>query len=266
MVNPVEDSPAAEAPSGVGGLLAGRVALVTGAAAGLGAAIAHAYAAAGALGTGLDREDPTEALPPGWRAARADVTVEDEVAAACAQAAAAHGRIDVLVANAGIVPPWAEIEALDLGELDRVMAVNLRGVAACLKHAVPLMRERGGAIVVMASLNAHKAHPRQAIYTASKHAVLGLVRAAAADLGRYGIRVNAIGPGPVATPALIARVERRAAASGAPPEAELAAMAAQTHLGRIPTQADVAGTALYLASDLSSGQAGQLLCVDCGIG
>ncbi|WP_372424406.1 SDR family NAD(P)-dependent oxidoreductase [Salinarimonas chemoclinalis] len=244
-------------------MLEGRTALVTGA--GLGLAIARRFAAEGARGVGVDRAAPSDPMPEGWRATAADVTDEDALAAAFAEARRRLGRLDVVVANAGLVPPWRETEHLDLDEWDRVFAVNVRGVAATLKHAVPLMKARGGAIVVMASLNARRAHPRQALYTATKHAVLGVVRAAAADLGRYGIRVNAIGPGPVATDALLARIDARAAASGADPGDELAALAGATHLRRIATEDDVADTALVLASDLSRAVTGQLVPVDGGL-
>lgn len=245
--------------------LQGRVGLVTGAAAGLGLAVARRFAAEGALGIGVDRTAAQGVLPEGWSAVAADVTDEAAVEAAFAEANRLFGRLDVVVANAGLVPPWRETEHLDLAEWDRVFAVNVRGVAATLKHAVPLMKAQGGSIIVMGSLNSYRAHPRQALYTATKHAVLGLVRAAAADLGRWGIRVNAIGPGPVATAALRSRVAARAGAAGAGAGDELGALAAQTHLGRIATEDDVAATALVLASDLSRAVTGQILPVDGGL-
>jgi NAD(P)-dependent dehydrogenase (short-subunit alcohol dehydrogenase family) len=235
---------------------------VTGGGRGLGAAIARTYAAAGATGAVLDLE-PAEP-PPGWIALAADVTDEGSIARATQGARAALGRLDVVVANAGIVPPWTATAELDPDELDRVHAVNVRGVALTLKHAARALRAAGGSIVVMASLNSHRAHPRQHVYTASKHAVLGLVRSAALDLGRHGIRVNALAPGPVATDALLERMARRAAESGPRVEEALAEAAAGTALGRMVTDDDVAGAALFLASDLAAGVTGVLLPVDAG--
>ncbi len=191
--------------------------------------------------------------------------MEAEVAQAVHGTVERFGRLDVVVANAGVVPPWSDTDELDLDQLDEVFATNVRGVAATLKHGVAALKERGGAIVVMASLNAWRAHPSQPIYTASKHAVLGLLRTAALDAGRYGIRVNGLGPGPILTEALRERLERRAADGGLPVEEALADAAAGTALGRMATEDDVARAALFLASDLSSGITGALLPVDGGI-
>jgi NAD(P)-dependent dehydrogenase (short-subunit alcohol dehydrogenase family) len=245
-------------------LLADRVALVTGGARGLGAAIARTFAASGARGAVVDLER-ADAFPDGWIALRADVTLEDEVERAVAAAVAHFGRLDVVVANAGIVPSWSETAELDLAALDRTLAVNVRGVAATVKHGARALREHGGAIVVMASMNAWKGVPSQAAYTASKHAVLGLVRTAALDLGVYGIRVNAIGPGPVLTEAFQERLSRRAAAGGLEVEEAIRQAAAGTALGRLVTDEDVAGAALFLASDLASGVTGALVPVDGGL-
>ena len=166
---------------------------------------------AGARGLVLDLTPPADPLPPGWDFVAADVAKESDIEAACRQAAESFGRLDCLVANAGIAPPWRETEAIDLAEWDRVFAVNTRGVMASIKHAVPLMRGAGGSIIVMASVNAITAHPRQMAYTASKHAALGIARAAAQDLGRFAIRVNALAPGPIGTEALLRRLVEREA-------------------------------------------------------
>nr|MBA2333145.1 SDR family oxidoreductase [Actinomycetota bacterium] len=224
---------------------------------------AREFAAVGATGAVVDLEVGTS--PPGWAGLAADVTVEATVAAAFAETRERFCRLDVVVANAGIVPAWSETDELDLAELDAVFAVNVRGVAATLKHGVAALRENGGSIVVMASLNAWRAHRSQPVYTASKHAVLGLVRTAALDAGRSGIRVNGLAPGPILTDALRARFERRASDGGLPVDEAIAEAGAGTALGRMATEADVARAALFLASDLSSGITGALLPVDAGV-
>src|SRR4030095_7059664 len=163
---------------------------------------------------------------------------------------AEFGSLDVAVANAGVVPPWHDTDAIDLAEWDRAFAINARGVMATIKHAVPLMKQRGGQIGAMGSTNSRIGHARQAAYTASKHAVLGIVRAAALDLGRFGIRVNALCPRPHATQAPLPR--RRAEAGGVPVEETLRRYS-DTALGRMSTAENVVGAAIFLASDLSSG-------------
>jgi NAD(P)-dependent dehydrogenase (short-subunit alcohol dehydrogenase family) len=168
------------------------------------------------------------------------------------------------VAAAGIVPGWAGIAETDLERWDAIFAVNVRGMVATLKHAAPLLRE-GSAVVLIGSLNSWRGDPNIASYVASKHAVLGIVRSAALDLGRRGIRVNALGPGPVATDALLARMADRERTLGVPVETALASAAAQTALGRIVRVEEVADAALFLASGLSSGITGQLLPIDAGM-
>ena len=245
-------------------MLAGRVALVTGGGRGLGAAIARTFAAAGALGSVVDLGAGD--APEGWSALMADVTVEAELERAVAETVERFGRLDVIVANAGVVPPWSDVAELDLDELDRTLAVNVRGVAATLKAGARALKlNGGGSIVVTASLNSWRAAPAQASYTASKHAVLGLVRAAALDVGPRGIRVNAIAPGPVATDALRERLAQRASAGGLAVEPALALLAEGTALGRMVSEDEVANAALFLASDLSSGITGALLPVDGGV-
>ena len=248
-------------------LLADRVALVTGGCRGIGRDIVECFADAGSSGVAIDIETAAgDWRPPeGYAVQVADVTDEEQIAGVIADAGRRFGRLDIVVANAGVVPPWHETEELDLGEWDRVFAVNARGVAATIKHAVPFMKARGGAIVVTASVNVLKAHARQLAYTATKHATLGIIRCAALDLGRFNIRVNGIAPGPVATEAMRERMRYRARAGG-PTEAEaLKALARDVPLGRIATERDVANAALFLASDLASAVTGHLLPVDAGL-
>jgi NAD(P)-dependent dehydrogenase (short-subunit alcohol dehydrogenase family) len=245
------------------GLLEGRAAFVTGGAAGLGLAIAEAFAEAGARGMVFDILAPKGPLPKGWRHHPGDVRAEKDIALALAAMTTDLGRIDILVANAGVVPTWRETDASDLAEWDSTFAVNVRGVAATIKQAIPFMKAAGGSIIAMASISALAGHPRQAAYVASKHAVLGIVRASALDVGRFRIRVNALCPGPIATPALLERLRHRAEHGGFP-EKETMRRYSQTALGRIATSAEVAGAALFLASDLSSGITGQAIVVDAG--
>jgi NAD(P)-dependent dehydrogenase (short-subunit alcohol dehydrogenase family) len=232
------------------GMLAGRVAVVTGGARGLGAAIVARFRDEGARVVALDIVGGDMAC---------DVTDETQVAHVFGEI----GALDVLVANAGLVPPWCALEALDMAQWDRVFAVNVRGVALTLKHA---RMKDGASMIAMGSIMSEKGAAKQTLYNATKHAVLGIVRSAAIELGPRGIRVNAIGPGPVATEALRARVADRFARGWGPePTAALAANDAETPLGRAATEADVANVALFLASDLSRGVSGKLVRVDGGL-
>lgn len=253
-------------------LLHGRRALVTGGAGGIGAAIVARFAHEAATGAVLDLQSALDAaaLPDGWEGVAVDVRDEDAVVDAFARIDRLEGvdgdpaALDLVVAAAGVVPPWATIAELDLAEWDTVMAVNARGLAATLKHAASRLRD-GGAIVVIASLNSWRGDSNLAIYAASKHAALGVVRSAALDLGRRGIRVNCVAPGPIATDALRARMAAREASGGLSVSAALADAARGTALGRIATPDDVAAATLFLASDLAAGVTGHLLPVDCGL-
>jgi NAD(P)-dependent dehydrogenase (short-subunit alcohol dehydrogenase family) len=245
-------------------LLAGKTAVVTGGANGLGAGIVRRFAAEGANGIALDLPAATtDGLPPGWTSVGADVRDDASVAAAFAEIGGRHAKVDVLVAAAGIVPGWADVASIDLEQWDDVFAVNVRGMASTFRHALPLMKTNGS-IVAIGSLNSWHGDPNLTTYVASKHAVLGIVRSAALDLGRRGIRVNAVGPGPIATDALLARMARRERELGIPVADALDAAARRTALGRMATVDEVAGAALFLASDLSSGITGHLLPVDAG--
>ena len=250
---------------GLQGLLEGRRALVTGAANGLGARIVSHLAAAGATGVALDLpSQPVAGLPPGWSAVAADLREEDSVGTAFVQVDEVLDGLDVVVAAAGIVPRWAGLEALDLDEWEDLFAVNVRGVLATIRHGARRMGD-GGAIVAMGSLNSWRGDPNIAGYVASKHAVLGIVRSAALDLGRRGIRVNAVAPGPIATDALLRRMERRERELGLPVNEALAAAAQGTALGRMASADDVAAAVVFLASPMAAGVTGHLLPVDAGI-
>jgi NAD(P)-dependent dehydrogenase (short-subunit alcohol dehydrogenase family) len=205
-------------------------------------------------------------LPADWHTAAIDLAATDSLASQ-AQLAEELGAVDIVIANAGLVPPWRSVAALDAAEWQRVMSVNTWGIAATLGgFSAALARSDHASVVVMASINGYKAHPEQVLYTASKHAVIGIMRAAALDLGRHGIRVNALAPGPIATEALQQRISARHAAGGLQPAAALAALDAETALGAIATPTQVASAALWLASDASAGITGVVLPIEAGLG
>ena len=174
-------------------------------------------------------------------------------------------KLEVVVANAGIVPPWRSINEIDNDEWEKVFNVNVKGVALTIKHSVELMKSSGGSIIVMGSINSLLGHSGQSLYTASKHALLGIVKCAALELGKYNIRVNAIGPGPIATEALLKRLKSREDNKGMSVRSALDGFANNTALGRMPTEDDVANTALYLSSNLSSSITGQIIPVCSGL-
>jgi NAD(P)-dependent dehydrogenase (short-subunit alcohol dehydrogenase family) len=202
-------------------------------------------------------------VPSEWTSVGVDVRDDASVAAAFAEIAGRHPNVDVLVAAAGVVPAWADVASIDLEEWDDVFSVNARGIVSTIQHALPLLTA-DAAIVAIGSLNSWYGDANLTTYVASKHAVLGIVRSAALDLGPRGIRVNAIGPGPIATDALLSRMARRERELGIPMADALDAAARRTALRRIATIEEVAGAALFLASDLSSGITGHLLPVDAG--
>jgi NAD(P)-dependent dehydrogenase (short-subunit alcohol dehydrogenase family) len=245
--------------------LTGRTAVVTGAARGLGRAIAYRLDAAGARILAVDLPSALEGLPAGWRLEPLDLSgadAQDRLAALARDL----GRVDVVVANAGLVPPWRGMAELDADEWHRVMTVNVWGVAATIGAFADALAASGrGSAIAMASINGYRAHPKQVLYTASKHAVIGIVRAAALDLGPRGIRVNALAPGAIATEALLGRVEARHQAGGPEPAVALAALAGETALRRLATPEEVANVAHFLASDASAGMTGSVFPIEAGL-
>ena len=194
-----------------------------------------------------------------------DVQDEESMRIAMEQIGSRVDQIDVLIANAGVVPSWQSTESLDIADFRRVVEINLIGVATTIKHATPLMRTPGGSIVVTGSINSWKGDPNLASYVASKHGVLGLIKSAAIDLGSRGIRVNGVGPGPVATDALKGRILARNNGDERAADAYFERLAKSTALGRIATVADVVNTIDFLASSRANGITGELINVDGGV-
>lgn len=246
-------------------LLAGRVAVVTGGAHGLGGAIAQMFAAAGARGAVLDRDSSFSTVPEGWIGIEVDVTDDRALSRAMATAAFELGPFAIVVANAGTVPPWTDPDRIDTAEWDSVFTLNVRAVMVTIREALPRFRAEGGSIVAMASLNGWKGDPHIPAYVASKHAVVGIVRSMALALGPRAIRVNALAPGPVPTTALLDRMNARAQTTGQSVAGALQAAAQGTALGRVVEAEEVACAALFLASDWASGITGHVLPVDSGV-
>ncbi|NIZ91286.1 SDR family NAD(P)-dependent oxidoreductase [Kineococcus rubinsiae] len=223
------------------GALDGRVALVTGAASGMGAAIAHAYAAEGAQLVLADRDADrltAAAAELGAEAHALDVTDADAVREVVDGVAASRGRLDVLVNCAGILTEVPLLE-MDVETFDEMIAVDLRSVFLCSRFAAPHMVAAGwGRIISIASQLALKGGESLAHYSAAKAGVLGFTKAAARELAPHGVLVNAIAPGPILTPMIDGLSEEWKAAK----QAELP-------LGRFGRPEEVAPTAVLLASD-----------------
>ena len=243
----------------------GKVAFVTGGSAGMGAATVRAFAEAGAAVAIVDvdgdaAERSAEELNNQGRSAlglACDVSDELQVEEAVARTVAAFGSLDMAFNNAGIMLPPVDSAEETAEAFDRIVAVNLRGVWASMKHELVQMRAQGsGAIVNCSSLGGLVGGNGRATYHATKHGVLGQTKSIALQYGPYGVRVNAVCPGTIATP----MVERMTAAGELDPEAS----AAGVPLGRLGRPEEVAAAVLWLCSDAASYVTGVALPVDAG--
>lgn len=230
-------------------LLAGKVAVVTGAGSGIGAAIARLFAVEGAKvvlgdlaesGAALAAELAAEGFEAVFQ--RVDVTDEASAAALMQVAVTRLGRLDILVANAGIPERKSPIHELDLADWRRVIDVDLTGLAICNKFAArAMLATGGGAIVNMASILGHVGQENSNAYSAAKAAVVNLTRSVALTYARQGIRANCVSPGYVDTP-LLAKL----------PEATRQAMLVRQPIGRLARAEEIAQIVAFLASDRSS--------------
>ena len=234
------------------GRLDSKVAVVTGSARGLGAGIARAFGREGALVVCADLSDASEtaaSLPMG-EAMHLDVTDRAAAAAAFDDIVARHGSLDILANNAGIGQPIADVVDTDDAVIDRVFAVNVRGVVNCSSAAVKHMRRQGrGKIINTASQTGKQAWPGWGIYSASKFAVVGLTQVMALELVKDGITVNAICPGTMVTDMMYTGFGEAAAQAGADRDQMIAEKAASIPMGRMGTAEDVGALALFIASD-----------------
>ncbi|GAB3377838.1 SDR family oxidoreductase [Spongiibacter taiwanensis] len=239
--------------------LAGKVAVVTGAASGIGEAILRCFHGQGARVVAADISGGQNALAAelgeGCLPFQVDVREADQVEAMMAAAMETFGAVNILCNNAGIEGRLVPTADTDQAEFDNLLAVNCRGVFLGMRYALPLMiAGGGGSIINIASAAGMIAFPGMVGYCASKGAVRMMTKTAAAEYGRHGIRVNAICPGVIATP-LIAHID----------ENIVAAAKAHTPAGRLGEVEEVANLALYLASDESRFVTGADMLIDGGM-
>jgi NAD(P)-dependent dehydrogenase (short-subunit alcohol dehydrogenase family) len=247
--------------------LEGKVAVVTGAADGIGAATARRLRREGAKLALVDvRAEPLERLASELGgdaiALHADVSSVEDVDRYTNAALARFGRIDLAMLNAGVASAHLSVADASVEDFDRVISTNLRGCFLTMRAAVRSMlaRDGGGAIVATASMLALQGGPLFGPYTASKHGILGLVRSAALELGSRGIRVNALCPGYVDTPML-----RAAEQEQEDPAAAREAMQKFNAFGRYGEPEEMAAMAVWLLSDEASYCSGSAFSVDAAI-
>ena len=243
----------------------GQVALVTGASSGMGLATAQAFAQAGAAVVLADINDQTlaaatdELTASGYRAlaVTCDVADEEQVAALVERTVDTFGRLDFAFNNAGIQAPSTDADDEPAETFDRVNAINLRGVWACMKHELRVMREQGsGAIVNCSSLGGLVGLPQRAAYHGTKHAVLGMTKSAGVEYAPRGIRINAVCPGTIDTPMVADMLKGQAEA--------MAEIMKQQSIGRLGRAEEVAAAVLWLCSPAASFVIGVGLPVDGG--
>jgi len=244
---------------------ADKVVLVTGGTSGIGRATALAFAQEGAnvVVAGRREDEGAESVALIEQAGgkglfvRADVSVEDEVAAMVARTVEVFGGLNFAFNNAGVFLPPAPVTEISAEAIDRILAINVRGVALCMKHEIPaIMKSGGGGIVNTASFLGIRAFPGSAIYNASKFAVIGLTKSAAVEFAAQGVRVNAVCPGVIDTPM---NEEMRVDESG---RDFLNGLQPMKRTGR---PEEIAGAVLYLCSPSAGFTTGTTLSVDGGI-
>lgn len=239
----------------------GKVALVTGAAAGIGLACAEAFARAGATVVMVDINEPTDqaarVVQAGYAAVpyRCDVSDTKAVEEMIGWIVATYGRLDAAHNNAGIQTPQRPMAEITDEEFDRTVAVDLKGVWNCMRYEIRQMLKQGGGVIVnTSSQGGVTGFPGQAAYIACKHAVIGLTRTAAIDYAARGIRINAVCPGVIRTPMAEELLRRN-------PDLEQE-LVRDIPAGRMGRPDEIAHAVLWLCSDDASFVDGHALLVD----
>lgn len=243
----------------------GKVALVTGGAAGIGRVTAEEFARNGAqvvvsdVNVGEGEATAATIRQAGGEAifVACDVSKGDQVEQMVAATLQQYGRLDFAFNNAGVEFEQGKLADGNEETFDRIMDINVKGVWHCMRHEIPAMLAQGGGVIVnTASVAALGAAPKMSIYSASKHAVLGLTRSAAVEYGKKGIRVNAVCPGVIDTDMF------RRAAEQDPKKADFAA--ALHPVGRLGQASEIAAAVLYLCTEGAAFTTGVALPVDGG--
>ena len=250
-------------------MLERRHAFVTGGGTGIGAAIARALAGEGAHVTITGRrQTPLDEVAAGSSAISTllmDVTDEDQVRDRFHRAVESSGPVDILVANAGIAETLP-IAKMDLAFWRRTMSTNLDGAFLAMQAVLPGMVESGwGRIIAIASIAGQTGFPRGSAYCASKHGMIGLCRALAAETATTGVTVNALCPGYVRTPIVDRSVDNIIAKTGMDADKALDALVSSNPNGRLIEPEEVASAALYLCRDDAGGISGQSLQIAGGL-
>lgn len=249
----------------------GKLALVTGAASGIGKATAELFAREGYCLAMVDMDPGVEEVAEAARNSgvgshfrQGDVSDEKTVRMFVQEVVDRFGRIDVLINNAGVVlvKPLEEIE---MEEFTRVVKVNFGGVFLFCKHVIPVMKRQGyGSVVNLASVSGHVGQTEHSVYGASKGAVIAFTRAVAWEVAPHGIRVNSVSPGSVDTPMLRGDIEIESRSTGLPYEEVKRAREAEQAFKRWASPEEIAEAIFFLASDKASFITGTDLLVDCG--
>ena len=242
--------------------------LVTAGASGIGAAIARAFHEAGAHVHVCDIDrmalDRLASATPGITTSAADASIERDVDLVFDDVQGTLGGLDVLVSNAGIAGPTAAIDAIEMGQWERTVAVNLNSQFLFVRRAVPLLRQSTAnpCVIAMSSVAGRLGYAFRTPYASTKWAIVGLIKSLAIELGPQGIRVNAILPGVVEGERMDGVIAARAFATGISFTAMKEDYLRKISLRRMVTADDVAGTALFLSAPAARNLTGQAISVD----
>ncbi|MDP6804772.1 MAG: SDR family oxidoreductase [Rhodospirillales bacterium] len=251
------------------GLLDGKAAIITGGGSGIGEATARLFSREGCKVVVAGRQrDRLERVADeiGGLAVPTDVGSEDQVKALFEACDKAYGRLDVLFNNAGNPGPIMNAEEMDMEAWDALYASNVRGIILCIKHAVPRIRAQGGgAIINSSSIMGMKATPTRSAYCSTKFALIGITQSVAQEVGRDGIRVNAVAPGAIRGDLMERVIARRMEMEGLSRDEVVDKYYVQpSPLGKWVEPEECADAVLFLASDAASAITGETLKVSAG--